>query len=301
MSNSPSSPLSDSVLRHLQRIASEPDLEGTPYELEARLGQGAMGAVYAVRDTRLHRRVALKVLHAGGPIEDEARIAASLEHPGIVPIHETGTLADGRSYYTMRRVEGSSLDAYLTNATPLSERLRVFQKICETVAFAHSRGVLHRDLKPGNIMTGPFGEVLILDWGIARLAAEPGRPGVVAGTPHFMAPEIAAGQGHLADRRADIYSLGALLDFCLPPAGGGPRALRAVAAKARSEEAGDRYADAAELNREIGRYLDGEAVLAYRESPWEKSRRFAARNNTLLLLLAAYVAARFFLYFLPQG
>jgi serine/threonine protein kinase len=288
--------LPDSILRHLVNVSSEPDLSGTRYEFAGVLGRGAMGVVYAVQDTQLHRRVALKILHSGGLIEEEARIVASLEHPGIVPIHEAGTLADGRSYYTMRLVEGQSLDTHFTAATPLSERLRVFQKICETVAFAHSRGVLHRDLKPRNIMAGPFGEVLILDWGIARKAAEPERPGIVAGTPRFMAPEMAAGDSHLADHRADIFSLGALLEFSVPPSG--PRALRAIAAKAMSPRPEDRYPDARELNREIGRFLDSEAVLAHRESVWEKLGRVASRNRTLLLLLAAYVAARLFLFFL---
>ncbi len=291
--------LPDDVLRHLLKVASEPDLSDTPYEILHVLGRGGMGVVYAARDTRLLRNVALKVLHSGGLIEAEARIIASLEHPGIVPVHETGALPDGRSYYTMRLVDGHSLDHHLTAATPLSERLRVFQKICETVAFAHSRGILHRDLKPANIMAGPFGEVLILDWGIARKTSDTEPPGIVAGTPRFMAPEMAAGESHLADHRADIYSLGALLAASLP-ATAGPRALRSIAAKAMCERPADRYPDAAELNREIGRFLDGEAVLAHRETVAEKLRRFASRNSTLLLLLAAYVAARFFLFFLPR-
>ncbi len=291
--------LADDVLRHLLKVASEPDLSGTPYEILSVLGRGGMGVVYAARDTRLLRNVALKVLHSGGLIQAEARIVASLEHPGIVPVHETGTLPDDRTYYTMRLVDGQSLDRHLTAATPLSERLRVFQKICETVAFAHSRGVLHRDLKPANIMTGPFGEVLILDWGIARQASDAERPGIVAGTPRFMAPEMAAGDSHLADHRADIYSLGALLAASLPVANV-PRALRSIAAKAMSERPVDRYPDANELNREIGRFLDGAAVLAHRETVTEQLRRFASRNSTLLLLLAAYVAARFFLFFLPR-
>jgi serine/threonine protein kinase len=292
-------PLPDDVLRHLVRVASEPDLSGTSYELTGVVGRGAMGTVYSVRDTRLHRNVAMKVLHAGGLVEEEARIVASLEHPGIVPLHETGVLPDGRSYYTMRLVEGRGLHEHLTAATPLSERLRVFQKICETVAFAHSRGVVHRDLKPTNIMTGPFGEVLILDWGIARKTGATERPGVVAGTPRFMAPEMAAGEAHLADHRADIYSLGALLEFALPvPA---PPALRAVASKARNGRPEDRYPDATELNREIGRFLDGAAVLSYRENMAERLRRFASRNSTLLLLVAAYAAARIFLFFLRRS
>lgn len=293
-------PLPDSVLRHLQSVTAAPDLTGTPYELRSLLGRGAMGAVYAVFDARLGRNVAMKVLHSGGRIEGEARIVASLEHPGIVPVHETGELADGRPYYTMRLVRGRSLDVYLTDETPLSERLRVFQKVCETVAFAHSRGVLHRDLKPPNIMAGEYGEVVILDWGIARHAQAEEPPGVVAGTPRFMAPEMAAGESHTADQRADIYSLGVLLEYCLPAANA-PAPLRAIAARASYAEPAQRYADAAALNREIGRYLDGEAVEAYRESAAERLARFVRRNWTLLLLLAAYVLVRFFLFFLRRG
>ncbi len=296
MSRTP--PLSDAVLRHLVKVALEPDLSGTRYRLGEAIGRGAMGVVYSVHDTQLERNVAMKILHSQGVIEEEARIAASLEHPGILPVHETGSLPDGRAYYTMRLVEGESLDRHFRPDTPLSERLRVFQKICDAVAFAHSRGVLHRDLKPANIMAGRFGEVLILDWGIARKTGDPETPGIVAGTPRFMAPEMAAGESHRADHRADIFSLGAVLEFSLgSPA---PRALSAVAGKAMSERIEDRYQDAAELNREIGRFLDGEAVTAYRESVWERLRRFGVRNSTLLLLLAAYVAARFFLFFLRR-
>ncbi|MGJ5817112.1 serine/threonine-protein kinase [Paludibaculum fermentans] len=289
-------PLPDSVMQHLVRVTGEPDLAGTPYELESELGRGGMGIVYAAHDTRLQRLVALKVLYTGAPVMEEARVIASLEHPGIVPIYETGELADGRPFYVMRLVEGCSLDAYLTPAVPLSERLRIFQKICETVAFAHSRGVVHRDLKPGNIMVGNFGEVVILDWGVARRSESEEQAGVVAGTPRFMAPEMLAGLGDEAGHKVDIYSLGALLRCSLPEHA--PRALAAVAEKAMSAAAGDRYADCAALNREISRYLDGAAVEAHAESTVERMVRFASRNRTLLLLLAAYLAVRIFLFFL---
>ncbi|MGC4054492.1 MAG: serine/threonine-protein kinase [Paludibaculum sp.] len=289
-------PLPDSIMQHLVRVAGEPDLAGTPYELEAELGRGGMGVVYAAHDSRLQRPVALKVLYTDAAVMEEARVIASLEHPGIVPVYETGVLADGRPFYAMRLVEGLSLDAYLTPAVALSERLRVFQKVCETVAFAHSRGVVHRDLKPGNIMVGNFGEVVILDWGVARRSESTERAGVVAGTPRFMAPEVLAGQGDAAGHKADIYSLGALLQCTLPEHP--PKALAAVAEKAMSPAPTDRYEDCAALNREISRYLDGAAVEAHAESAVERVARFALRNRTLLLLLAAYLAVRIFLFFL---
>lgn len=289
-------PLPDSVMQHLVRVTGEPDLAGTPYELESELGRGGMGIVYAAHDTRLQRPVALKVLYTGAPVMEEARVIASLEHPGIVPIYETGVLADGRPFYVMRLVEGSSLDAYLTPAVALSERLRIFQKICETVAFAHSRGVVHRDLKPGNVMVGNFGEVVILDWGVARRSESVEQAGVVAGTPQFMAPEMRAGLGDEAGHKVDIYSLGALLRCSLPEHP--PKALTAVAKKAMSLSPRDRYEDCAALNREVSRFLDGAAVEAHAESAIERAVRFASRNRTLLLLLAAYLAVRIFLFFL---
>lgn len=281
-------------MRHLARVATEPDLTGTPFEIEAELGRGGMGVVYAARDARLGRRVAVKVLYTGGPVLEEARTIASLEHPGIVPVYEAGP-----NYYAMKLVEGRSLEEHLRSGVALSERLRVFQKICETVAFAHSRGVVHRDLKPGNVMVGSFGEVVILDWGIARHAGTLEGPGVVAGTPRFMAPEVRAGRGDEADHRVDIYSLGALFEACLPAEA--PRALRAIAAKACSERPEDRYASAEEVNGEINRYLDGEAVQAHRESWVERLARFVSRNRTLLLLLAAYLAVRIFLFILRRA
>jgi serine/threonine protein kinase len=120
-----------------------------------------MGVVYLAEDRELGRRVALKVLNRTGL--EEARMLASLEHPGIVPVYDSGTMPDGRVYYAMRLIDGVRLDQY---RDALPGLLRVFERICETVAFAHARGVAHRDLKPQNIMIGKFGEVLVLDWGV---------------------------------------------------------------------------------------------------------------------------------------
>jgi serine/threonine-protein kinase len=159
----------------------------------------------------------------------EARVIARLEHPGIVPVHDAGTLPDGRMFYAMKRVDGRRLDEIAPGAS-LPDRLRIFQKVCEAVAFAHAHGVLHRDLKPENVMVGPFGEVLVMDWGVARVLDEapeapplaPREPpaaataeGTVVGTPAYMAPEQAAGRAEGVGPAADIYALGGLLHFLL--------------------------------------------------------------------------------------
>ena len=167
--------LSDDALRRLRSAPDLPALSGTRYRLLEFIARGGMGAVYLAEDVSLRRRVALKVLDhpASSPalaarLLREARILARLEHPGIVPVHDVGTLADDRVFYAMKFVEGHRLDRHLAQIASTPERLRLFAKICEAVAFAHARGILHRDLKPENVMVGPFGEVLVMDWGLAK-------------------------------------------------------------------------------------------------------------------------------------
>ena len=273
--------LPDSVLAHLRRVAAEPDLTGTPYTLEGLLGRGGLGAVYAVQDHQLERRVALKVLHAASDQAAralaEARHIAQLEHPGIPPIHEAGILADGRAYYTMRLVDGEPLQP--SAAGSLSDRLRLFQKIADAVAYAHAQGVVHRDLKPANILVGPFGEVFVMDWSTQD----------VRGTPSWSAPESSRTPA------ADIYSLGQLLAALLPQ--DAPRALNAVAQHAAHPDPASRYPNVPALEEEIRRFLDGERVLAHQETLLERTVRLYRRHEVLWLLLAAYVAVRFFLFF----
>jgi len=157
--------LSDKALERLRDGADTPDLAGTRYRLLGRVARGGMGVVYAAEDGKLQRRVALKVLDVPGTDGDlanrlirEARVLAALEHPGIVPVHDVGTLADGRVFYTMKFVEGNRLDKYIESVASFPDRLRIFLRICDAVAFAHARGVLHRDLKPANIMVGARSE-----------------------------------------------------------------------------------------------------------------------------------------------
>jgi len=158
--------LSDAVVARLHAEAQLPDLSGTRYRAQRFLARGGMGAVWLAKDIVLRRSVALKILAPENSSADlaarllrEAEVLARLEHPGIVPVHDAGTLADGRTFYCMKYVEGQTLDQYVAQL-PLRERLQLLQRIAEPLAFAHSRGVIHRDLKPGNIMIGAFGEVL---------------------------------------------------------------------------------------------------------------------------------------------
>src|SRR5215831_14839580 len=167
--------LSDAAIERLAAEAEAPDLPGARYKIIEAIGEGGMGKVYVAEDTLLSRLVALKVLNL--PFSDEqarrmateARVIARLEHPGIVPIHDFGKLADGRVFFTMKFVNGRRLDYYAREETSLPALLRCFHKVCETVSFAHSNGVIHRDLKPENIMVGSFGEVLVMDWGISKI------------------------------------------------------------------------------------------------------------------------------------
>ena len=167
--------LPDQIVARLQTEMQTPDLSGTRYRALELLGQGGMGTVWLAQDSILQRPVALKILTAENSSADlaarlmqEAVVLARLEHPGIVPVHDAGTLPDGRTFYCMKLVEGQTLDRYAVKL-PLRERLRLFQRIAEPLAFAHSRGIIHRDLKPANIMVGAFGEVLIMDWGLAKV------------------------------------------------------------------------------------------------------------------------------------
>ena len=242
-----------------------------------------MGIVYEVRDNELQRNVAMKV--ANEDWSREARIIAKLEHPGIVPVHDAGALPDGRFFYTMKLVRGIRLDEWAKQPQSLTQRLRLFARVCEPVAFAHANGVVHRDLKPENVMVGELGAVLVMDWGVARASEE--HDGMVAGTFGYMAPEQA--RGERADSRSDVYALGAILKSLLEKP---TRPLAAIVAKAMSADPAARYADACELRDDVLRFLDHEPVTAYRESIFERAGRWAGRNRVLLALLAAYLLMR---------
>ncbi len=235
------------------------ELAQEPHQVTGTLGEGGMGLVLRARDHRVHRSVAMKVLRSGNEFSadkllrfvSEAQLTGQLEHPNIVPVYQLGVASDGQVFYTMKHVRGETLESVLQKLRtsdvetarqyPLSALLTIFQKVADAIAFAHSRGVIHRDLKPANIMLGTFGEVLVMDWGLAkRLAETPTLPsdssptapeislptegrfntlhGAVVGTPPFLSPEQADGLATL-DLRSDIFVLGVILYeiLCLKP------------------------------------------------------------------------------------
>jgi eukaryotic-like serine/threonine-protein kinase len=238
----------------LRALGRWPEFESGRYSVTEEIGRGGMGTVFLAVDEELGREVAIKIPNALASadlerrLRSEARVLARLEHPGIVPIHDAGRLADGRLFYVMKRVRGRTLREQLQSVPDLTERLRIFERISEPVAFAHAQGFIHRDLKPENVMVGSFGEVMVMDWGVAKAVSgrqssvvshsrqsqsaapvdsrSPQSPavalphvetgaGTVVGTVGFMAPEQARGAGADVDERADVYGLGAILFLLL--------------------------------------------------------------------------------------
>jgi serine/threonine-protein kinase len=290
-------PLSDAAVARLRDAVDRPNA-GDRYAIHELLGRGGMGAVYRATDGVLGRDVALKVLvteldgdDVARRLQREARVLASLEHPGVVAIHDAGALADGRPFYVMRLVRGRRLDEHARHEL-LGERLRRFLAVCDAVSFAHSRGVIHRDLKPAIVMVGEFGEVLVLDWGVARVTTEAGDDARTVGTVGFMAPEQSSGQ--TPDARVDVFALGAMLRDLIG-ATNAAAALKAIVAKATADEASQRYSSVEALAMDVRAWLDGAAVSAYAESIWERVARFYRRNSALILLLLAYLAVRLFI------
>ncbi len=227
------------------------------------LGSGGMGDVRRGHDPVLDRDLAVKILqdrhHGQAALArrflEEARIAAGLQHPGVPPVHDIGALADGRPFIAMKLIEGRTLAQLLAErkspGADLPRFLKIFEQTAQTLAYVHSRGVVHRDLKPHNVMVGAFGEVQVMDWGLAKQLrrddprtpvpdddAEPKRDpapadatrvGTVIGTPAYMAPEQARGENDLLDERTDVFGLGAILCQILtgtPPFAASPEALR---------------------------------------------------------------------------
>jgi tetratricopeptide (TPR) repeat protein len=219
------------------------------YEIHGEIGRGGMGAVLRGHDPVLRRQLALKVLltgRQGNPdavrrFHEEAQIGGQLQHPGLVPVYELGRDPRGRPFFAMKLVEGRTLADLLEErkspADDWARFLQIFEQVCQAVGYAHARGVIHRDLKPANIMVGAFGEVQVMDWGLAKVLGSPSPPeegapaghgtihterslsgggsesraGSVMGTPAYMPPEQARGETDQLDARADVFGLGAIL------------------------------------------------------------------------------------------
>jgi WD40 repeat protein len=234
---------------------SAPPASPPGYELHDEIGRGGMGVVYRARDTALDRDVAVKLLAQRYPADSpaaqrflsEARITGQLQHPGIPAVHQVGSLADGRPFLAMKLIKGSTLEAILKQRTDLSadrgRLLAVFEAVCQAVGYAHAHHVIHRDLKPANVMVGAFGEVQVMDWGLAKIlgeqtpapaetpAAEQTRAwtqvsptpevgshtqaGTMLGTPAFAPPEQVGGEIEKVGTRADVFGLGAILAVLL--------------------------------------------------------------------------------------
>ena len=300
--------LSDAAIDRLRALEDRPAFVDSRYELLEEIGRGGMGLVFRGRDRALDRDVAIKVT-AWSTAADaerlriEARTLARLEHPGIVPVHDVGQLADGRVFTVMMLVRGERLDARAA-ALPLADRLRLFDRICDTVAFAHARGLVHRDLKPANIMIGEHGQVLVLDWGLARPAHETaGAESTVAAVGRGLSPAGSGTEGYMApeqrdgrpDARADVYALGAILrDLTDGPAAGARslRPLRSIVARAMQAEPAARYDTPADLAADVRRFVDGAAVDAHRESALERATRLARVYRGPIGLVLAYLAMR---------
>ncbi|MDP7035059.1 MAG: serine/threonine-protein kinase, partial [Planctomycetota bacterium] len=256
-------PFPERHARRLSRPDSPPPSEEnrtTPfpklsrYSNPQKIGEGNMGLVFKATDPRLDREIAVKILrpnHKNDPLlhkkfQNEARSLGQLDHPHIIPIFDMGQTGESLPFFTMKKVEGKTLAEHLAtlgnNQKTASYRydgtrlLYLFLKVCEALSFAHFQGIIHRDLKPENIMLGPYGEVLITDWGLARQiqpAPEEGesetsphthseellpsnapwttQEGQIVGTPMYMSPEQARGENHRVGPRSDIYSLGCVL------------------------------------------------------------------------------------------
>ena len=316
-------------------VGTEPPLSGDfgkrYREIEAALGAGGMGQVHQVRDERIGRRVAIKRMHPHVAVAlrarflREARVQGQLEHPSVVPVYDLGVDPEGVPFFSMKRVRGRTLERVLHDLAngdedsvakfPRTRLLGAFCTLCLALDFAHTRGVVHRDVKPANIMLGDFGEVYLLDWGIARVGDDaegdpidvPGttgtRAGALMGTPGYMAPEQIA-DGTSVDPRTDVYALGAVLFeiLALEPLHQGANAeqllrstlkgvdarpstrervndlapeLDAVCVRATALDPDDRLASARELHAAVQKYLDGDRDLELRRAMADEHLRRA--------------------------
>ncbi|MCB9676369.1 MAG: protein kinase [Alphaproteobacteria bacterium] len=291
---------------------SGPPPEPPRYAIVKELGVGGLGEVHAAQDALLGRTVALKVTKSADPrmrklFWHEARVTALLDHPNIVPIYDAGTEA-GRPFFTMKQIVGKNLVDVIETQPDLSirEKLDIFRAICDAIEYAHAKRWVHRDLKPDNVMLGTFGEVLVVDWGLA-FSLDDTRKAPPAGTPFYMPPEQAKGEA--PDERVDVYALGGVLWFLLsgehpwvenepmvayerlkkgetfvPPAGRIEHELHAIVCKAVAPDKRDRYRSVRALREDLLCYIDGRPVGAVEYTRAERAAKWADRNRRPLLV-----------------
>ena len=322
-------------------VSSDVDpLESDRYEFLGSVGSGAMGDVHLAKDNTLHRNVAYKVMSpdlSASPIQatkfaNEAEITAQLEHPNIVPVYAQ----ESSTSYTMKLVEGRTLEQILEETRKqelsrkldeehsLEARLNLFVKLCDALEYAHSRGVIHRDLKPENIMVGAFGEVYVMDWGIAKVFDPAGPKSVtlsrkpldegelIIGTAGYMSPEQAEGHNHELNGASDQYALGLILfemvslnyavtgkvplkiimrhqdgekDALKHITGKAiPREIVSVIHKSTEKSIGRRYASVGDMADDLRRYLRGDAVLARPDTAFQKLIRWMGKHREATLM-----------------
>ncbi len=320
------------------------------YELKREFGRGGQSSVWLALDRHIGRDVAFKQLlpqhsdaRAGASKQiissmgvrfvREARITGQLEHPSIVPVYEVGKRADGSFYYTQKLVRGRTLTDALAACTTLRERLGLlgnFIDLCQAIAYAHKRGVIHRDIKPDNVMVGEFGETVVLDWGLAKQldADESGgdddedlartQEGDILGTPAYMSPEQATGKKRTVDTQSDVWGLGAVLyeiitgrppfvgrnlmqmlvavtkDPIPEPATLQPRVppeLAAIAMRALTRDKALRYQSARELIADVEAFRSGGEVSVFRYTPWLRTARWLRRNRAVAITAACVIVA----------
>src|SRR6266699_3363816 len=320
---SPSPRFSDSPFQSVPMLGELGD-----YELLEEIGRGGQGVVFRARQKRLNRTVALKVISLGQwaskahlkRFRREAEAAARLDHPGIVPIHEVGE-RDGSCYFSMKFVEGGQLDEVATREPmPIRRAVELIAKVARTVHYAHEHGILHRDIKPGNILLDQKGEPHLTDFGLARLVETEStvtRTLEVLGTPSYMAPEQAVGNNAAISSVTDVYGIGAVLYQLLtghPPFAGGTtyetikllldteprqprllnpkidRDLSTICLKCLEKDPQRRYPSALALAEDLERWLKHEPIRARRTGVFTHARKWVRRNPSIAAMTATLLA-----------